>query len=177
MKLLLALLISVFSMSSFAQPDFDLSKSKVNAKICKSIESEIKSLSKDIIVLSRELEKLRSIKNPSREIIAQIKKLIEKIEGLKKRLAALSAFYEKNCKKDVVDCDQLKLKLASLEKEIIAKKDNLTRLLNELKAAEKAGDKIKVAAIKKRMAQVEADLTKLSEALGKLREIYKKNCL
>ena len=76
----------------------------------------------------------------------------------------------------MVDCDQLKLKLASLEKEIIAKKDQLTRLLQELKAAEKAGDKIKVAAIKKRMALLEAELTKLSEALNKLREIYKKNC-
>ena len=39
-----------------------------------------------------------------------------------------------------------------------------------------AGDKIKVAAIKKRMALLEAELTKLSEALNKLREIYKKNC-
>jgi chromosome segregation ATPase len=176
MKLLLALLISVFSMSAFAQLDIDLSKARVNAKICKSIESEIQSLTKEIIVLSRELEKLRSIKNPSREIIAQIKKLSEKIEGLKKRLAALSAFYEKHCKKDVVDCDQLKLKIASLQKELIAQKDQLSSLYQELKAAEKAEDKRRALLLKAKIASLESDLGKLSKALNVLKQLYKKHC-
>jgi chromosome segregation ATPase len=173
MKLLLALIISVFSVSVLAQPAIDLSGSKVNTKICKSVELEISSLSKKILSLKHELKGLQSSPKPDKK---RIKLLQEQLEALGSRIKSLSAFYEKYCKKDVVDCDQLKLKLASLEKEIIAKKDQLTRLLQELKAAEKAGDKIKVAAIKKRMALLEAELTKLSEALNKLREIYKKNC-
>ena len=174
MKLLLALIISVFSVSVFAQPDFDLSGSKVNAKICKSIESEIQSLSKQILVAQLELRKLQGSPKPD---FKAIRKLELRIEELKKRLNALSAFYEKHCKKEVVDCDQLKLKLGSLEKEIIAKKDQLTRLLKELREAEKAGNKVKIAILKKRIAQLESELGSLSEALSKLREIYKKNCL
>ena len=174
MKLLLAILISVFSMSSFSQSGIDLSGSKVNLKICKSVELEIASLSKKIASLKHELKELQSAPKPDKKRIKQVQ---DQIESSQKRLAALSAFFEKFCKKDVVDCDQLKLKLASLEKEIIAKKDQLTRLLQELRAAEKAGDKARIIAIKKRIALLEAELTKLSEALGKLREIYKKNCL
>jgi chromosome segregation ATPase len=173
MKLLLALIISVFSLSVFAQPDFDLSGSKVNAKICKSIESEIQSLSKQIVVAQSELRKLQGSPKPD---FKAIKKLELRIEELKKRLAALSAFYEKHCKKDVVDCDQLKLKIASLEKELIAKKDQLTRLHQELRDAEKAGNKIKIAILKKRIAQIEKELSQLSDALNKLRDLYKKNC-
>lgn len=156
-----------------AQPNFDLSGSKVNAKLCKSIESEIQSLSKQIVVAQSELRKLQGSPKPD---IKAIKKLELRIAELKKRLAALSAFYEKHCKKDVVDCDQLKLKIASLEKEIIGKKDLLTKLLQELRVAEKAGDKIKIAIIKKRIAQVESQLTELTKTLNKLRDIYKKNC-
>ncbi len=173
MKLLLALIISVFSVSVFAQPDFDLSGAKVNAKICKSIASEIESLSKQIVVAQLELRKLQGSPKPD---FKAIKKLELRIEALKKRLAALSAFYEKHCKKDVVDCDQLKLKLGSLEKELIAKKDQLTKLSQELRDAEKAGNKIKIAILKKRIAQLESELTELSKALNKLREIYNKNC-
>jgi hypothetical protein len=173
MKLLFALIISVFSVSVFAQPDIDLSGSKVNAKICKSIESEIQSLSKQIVIAQIDLRKLQSSPKPD---FKAIKKLELRIADLKKRLAGLSAFYEKHCKKDVVDCDQLKLKIASLEKEIIAKKDLLTKLLQELKVAQKLGDKIKILALKKRISQIEVELSKLSGVLSKLREMYKKNC-
>jgi chromosome segregation ATPase len=173
MKLLLALIISVFSVSVFAQPDIDLSGSKVNAKLCKSVELEISSLSKKILSLKHELKGLQSSPKPDKK---RIKLLQEQLEALSKRIKSLSAFYEKYCKKDVVDCDQLKLKIAFLEKQLIGKKDLLTKLLQELKDAEKAGNKIKIAILKKRIAQVEAELTELSKALNKLRDIYKKNC-
>jgi hypothetical protein len=176
MKLLLALLISVFSLSSFAQPDFDLSGRKINAKICKSVEAEIGSLSKQIESIRREIKKLSSVPKPNKLILLQIKQLQEKLEALEKRRAALSAFYEKHCKKDVVDCDQLKLKIGSLEKQLIGIREQIVSLEKELQIAIDKGNKIKAEAIKSRLSSLNAEAAKIIETLNKLKELYKKNC-
>jgi hypothetical protein len=172
MKVLVLLMVAFFSTASFAQKNIDLS-GKVNLKICKEVESEISALSRQILALESKLKAILSGPRVHKEIVIKLKK---EIADLKERQAKLVAFYEKHCKKDVVDCDELKAQIAKLESIIIFKKDELTKLTNELAVAVKKGDKVRIITLKQKIEVLSAELTVLSKKRASLLEIFKKQC-
>ena len=172
MKFLVVLLLAFFSTASFAQKNIDLT-GKANLKICKAVESELASLSKHIHSLEERLKAILAGPRVHKNIVL---KLQNEIAELKQRQAKLQAFYDKNCKKDVVDCDELKAQIAKLESIIIFKKDELTKLNSVLAVAVKKGDKVRINILKQKIEALSAELTVLSKKRASLLEIFKKQC-